>query len=120
MDESKLAVDLNELERVAELVHATVPPTPQHAWPKLRRRAGCTVWVKHENHTPTGAFKVRGGIVYFARLAEREPGIPGVVSAISGTVREIVTRAGRCADAIGQHAPCLNHPATGTAKPMPC
>ena len=37
-------------------------PTPQYAWPLLAQRAGCEVWVKHENHTPTGAFKVRGGL----------------------------------------------------------
>ena len=63
-----LSLDLSELERAAELVHRVVSPTPQYAWPKLRQRTGCTVWVKHENHTPTGAFKVRGGIVYLDRL----------------------------------------------------
>jgi threonine dehydratase len=84
MSESQLTADLIELERAAELVHATVPPTPQFAWPKLKRRAGCTVWVKHENHTPTGAFKVRGGLVYFDRLLRAEPGVPGVISATRG------------------------------------
>ena len=84
MSESKLSADLIELERAADLVHATVPPTPQFAWPKLRRRAGCTVWVKHENHTPTGAFKVRGGLVYFDRLLRAEPRVQGVISATRG------------------------------------
>src|SRR5262249_33228329 len=61
-----------------------VPPTPQYAWPKLKSRVGCTVWVKHENHTPTGAFKVRGGIIYLDRLTRSQPGIAGVISATRG------------------------------------
>jgi threonine dehydratase len=59
---------LAELEAAAQLVHRTVPPTPQYAWPRLAKRTGCEVWVKHENHTPTCAFKVRGGIVYMDNL----------------------------------------------------
>src|ERR1700726_3396489 len=73
-----------ELERAASLVHRVVPPTPQYAWPKLCRRAGCTVWVKHENHTPTGAFKVRGGLLYLDRLLRAMPDIRGIVSATRG------------------------------------
>ena len=84
MTESTLSLSLDELERAAELVHTVVPPTPQYAWPKLQQRAGCTVWVKHENHTPTGAFKVRGGLVYLDRLVKRLPAIRGVVSATRG------------------------------------
>lgn len=76
--------DLTELEQAAELVHQVVPPTPQYAWPKLKHRAGCTVWVKHENHTPTGAFKVRGGLVYLDRLRRAQPGTRGVISATRG------------------------------------
>jgi threonine dehydratase len=75
---------LNELERAATLVHRVLPPTPQYAWPKLGKRAGCTVWVKHENHTPTGAFKVRGGLVYLDRLLQAQPNLPGVISATRG------------------------------------
>ncbi len=75
---------LAELERATELVHAVVTPTPQYAWPKLARHAGCEVWVKHENHTPTGAFKVRGGLVYFDRLRHAQPDVPGVVTATRG------------------------------------
>ena len=75
---------LAQLERAAELVHAVVPSTPQYAWPKLARHAGCEVWVKHENHTPTGAFKVRGGLVYFDRLRHAQPDVPGVVTATRG------------------------------------
>jgi threonine dehydratase len=59
-------------------------PTPQYSWPKLRNRCRCTVWVKHENHTPTGAFKVRGGVVYMDSLTRSQPAIAGVVSATRG------------------------------------
>jgi threonine dehydratase len=79
-----LGTTLDELERAAAFVRHTVPPTPQYAWPKLRQRAGCTVWVKHENHTPTGAFKVRGGLVYIDRLQRATPGVAGIVSATRG------------------------------------
>jgi threonine dehydratase len=50
---------LTELEAAAELVRTVLPPTPQYAWPLLAQRAGAEVWVKHENHTPIGAFKIR-------------------------------------------------------------
>jgi len=75
---------MTDLERAAALVHRVMPPTPQYAWPKLSKRAGCTVWVKHENHTPTGAFKVRGGLVYLDRLCHAEPKTPGVITATRG------------------------------------
>jgi len=84
MSGSLIALKMDELESAAELVHRVVPPTPQYAWPKLSRRAGCTVWVKHENHTPTGAFKVRGGIVYLDRLTRSQPKVAGLVSATRG------------------------------------
>jgi len=79
-----VSFELQELESAAALVYRVMPPTAQYAWPKLRRRLGCNVWVKHENHTPTGAFKVRGGIVYVDRLCRSQPGIPGVISATRG------------------------------------
>src|SRR5262249_50540930 len=79
-----LSIDLNEIERAAELVHSVLPPTPQYAWPKLARRTGCHIWVKHENHTPTGAFKVRGGIVYLDRLTRSDPRVAGVITATRG------------------------------------
>jgi threonine dehydratase len=63
---------LPELEKVIPLVRASIPPTPQYAWPLLKAQTGVEVIAKHENHTPIGAFKVRGGIVYFDRL-KREP-----------------------------------------------
>jgi len=79
-----LSFELAELERAAELVHRALPPTPQYCWPKLSRRAGCTVWVKHENHTPTGSFKVRGGLVYLDRLVRSAPEVTGVITATRG------------------------------------
>jgi threonine dehydratase len=84
MSGSVLTFGLEELQRAAEVVHCVVPPTPQYAWPKLARRAGCTVWVKHENHTPVGAFKVRGGLVYLDGLVRADPRVAGVISATRG------------------------------------
>ncbi len=65
--------DLAELERAHEIVGQAVPPTPAHAWPLLAERLGTQVVVKHENHTPIGAFKVRGGLVYLDRLKRERP-----------------------------------------------
>ena len=84
MNSYETAFGMTELEQAATLVHRVVPPTPQYAWPKLKKRAGCTVWVKHENHTPTGAFKVRGGLVYLDRLQRVNPKALGVISATRG------------------------------------
>ena len=74
----------SELEAAAEIVYAAMPPTPQQRWPLLDARCGTPVWVKHENHTPVGAFKVRGGLVYFDHLCRSEPGVTGVVAATRG------------------------------------
>lgn len=73
-----------QLEDAADLVHRTVPPTPQYAWPLLASELGTEVWVKHENHTPTGAFKIRGGLVYIADLKASQPDVRGVISATRG------------------------------------
>src|ERR1041384_1178717 len=75
---------LAELEAAAALVHRVMPPTPQYCWPLLSRRLGAELWVKHENHSPTGAFKLRGGLVYLDDLRRREPEIAGVISATTG------------------------------------
>jgi threonine dehydratase len=79
-----MTMTIEELDRAAGLVYQVMAPTPQYAWPKLRNRIGCNVWVKHENHTPTGAFKVRGGLVYMDRLKRAQPGVPGIVTATRG------------------------------------
>ena len=75
---------LAELERASAIVHAVLPPTPQQRWPLLERRIGAEVWVKHENHTPVGAFKVRGGLVFFHELAASGLAVAGVVTATRG------------------------------------
>jgi threonine dehydratase len=74
----------DEVAAARATVAAFVPPTPQFAWPLLRQRLGMKVWVKHENHTPAGAFKVRGGMTYFDWLAREQPTLRGVVSATRG------------------------------------
>ena len=66
------------------IVHSVFAPTPQQSWPLLNRRMGAELWVKHENHTPVGAFKLRGGLVYFDALRRREPQCRGVVAATRG------------------------------------
>ena len=76
--------DLAKLEAAAALVHRVVPPTPQYCWPLLGERVGTEVWVKHENHTPIGAFKLRGGLVYLDDLRRAEPGVRGVITATRG------------------------------------
>jgi threonine dehydratase len=76
--------DLRKLERAQEIVGAAMPPTPAHAWPLLAQRLGTEVVVKHENHTPIGAFKVRGGLVYLERLKREQPNTPGIISATRG------------------------------------
>jgi threonine dehydratase len=72
------------IEDAARLVHAAIPPTPQYAWPLLAQALGTETWLKHENHTPVGAFKVRGGIVYFDRLRREMPSCRGVIGATKG------------------------------------
>ena len=75
---------LESLRAAAQIVYRQVPATPQYDWPLLSRHAGLTVWVKHENHTQTGAFKVRGGVLYMHRLKQRQPDCPGVIAATRG------------------------------------
>src|SRR6202049_3760367 len=76
--------DLQQLERAQNIVGAAMPPTPAHQWPLLSERLGATAIVKHENHTPTGAFKVRGGLVYVDRLKRERPHTAGLISATRG------------------------------------
>ena len=83
-----------QLEAAAELVHRTMAPTPQYPWPLLAERIGCEVWVKHENHTPTGAFKVRGGLVYLDDLAH-SGGTRGIVTATRGNHGQSIPFAAR-------------------------
>jgi threonine dehydratase len=75
---------MSELEEASKLVYQSLLPSPQLHWPLLSEHCGCEVWVKHENHLPTGAFKVRGGLVYINRLRQREPDLAGLVTATRG------------------------------------
>jgi threonine dehydratase len=85
---------LVELESVIPLVRASVSPTPQYAWPLLKAHIGVDVVIKHENHTPIGSFKVRGGLVYFERLKRRRPEVQGVVTATRGNHGQSLAFAG--------------------------
>jgi threonine dehydratase len=75
---------LAEVEAALPIVRAVVPPTPQFAWPQLAALTGAEVFVKHENHTPTGAFKLRGGLVYVERLKRARPQAIGIATATRG------------------------------------
>jgi threonine dehydratase len=86
---------LGELEQAHGQVQAAFAPTPQYRWPLLCGRVGAEVWVKHENHTPTGAFKVRGGLVYVGRLAEERAAPNGLISATRGNHGQSLAYAGR-------------------------
>jgi threonine dehydratase len=87
--------DLGHLERAHAVVGAAVPPTPAYAWPRLSERLGAAAIVKHENHTPTGAFKVRGGLVYIDRMKRERPNIAGLISATRGNHGQSLAFAGR-------------------------
>lgn len=100
---------LAELEAALPVVRAAVPPTPQYAWPLLCERLGAQVVVKHENHTPIGSFKVRGGLTYFDRLQRERPRVKGVVSATRGNHGQSLAFAGaRAGVAVSIVAPVGN------------
>lgn len=86
-----------ELEAACQLVARQMPPTPLHHWPQISARLGAEVWVKHENHGPTGAFKVRGGITFIDWLSRAHPDCPGVVTATRGNHGQSQARAARAA-----------------------
>jgi len=83
----------DEMREGLEIVRRHIAPTPAHHWPLLSARTGSEVWVKHENHTQTGAFKVRGGLVYMTKLKAAEPDCPAVISATRGNHGQSVARA---------------------------
>ncbi|MEG0967315.1 MAG: threonine dehydratase [Pseudomonas sp.] len=89
--------DLTALREAARLVRASVPATAQYAWPRLAERLGCDVWVKHENHAPTGAFKVRGGLLYVQWLLAQQPQVRGLVTATRGNHGQSMALAARTA-----------------------
>ena len=109
-------IQLHELEAAAALVHEVMPATPLYAWPKLAQRTASQVFVKHENHTPTGAFKVRGGIVYLNRLSAADPPVPGVISATRGNHgQSIAYAAARAGIAATVYVPKGNSPDQNSA-----
>ena len=87
--------DLADLAAATDVVRRHIPPTPQYEWPLLNEHAGSIVVVKHENHTPVGAFKVRGGLVFMDRLVRERPDVSGVVSATRGNHGQSLAFAGR-------------------------
>ena len=86
-----------ELDRATEVVRRHFGPTPAYPWPLLAREVGAEVWVKHENQTPTGAFKVRGGLVYTDRARRERPHVKGFVSATRGNHGQSLAYAARAA-----------------------
>ncbi len=87
--------ELARIETAAELVYRHMPPTPQYCWPLLCQRAGVEIWVKHENHTPIGAFKLRGGLVFMDSLKQRHPEVSGVIAATRGNHGQSIALAAR-------------------------
>ncbi|MDR3409915.1 MAG: threonine dehydratase [Formivibrio sp.] len=85
---------LTELEQAADRIYRTLSPTPQYNWPLLSQRMDAQIWIKHENHTPTGAFKVRGGLLYLGELCDKQRPI-GVISATRGNHGQSVGYAAR-------------------------
>ena len=104
-----------ELEAAQRIVYAAMPPTPQYAWPLLAEATGAEVWVKHENHTPIGAFKLRGGLVHMAMRKDRgETG--GVITATRGNHgQSIPFAASRVGIAVTIVAPLGNSPEKNAA-----
>lgn len=86
---------LDQIREARSLVYRHMPPTPQYVWPLLNQRLGAQVWVKHENHTPVGAFKIRGALVYLRRLLDQQPQLPGVIAATRGNFGQGVAMAAR-------------------------
>lgn len=86
---------LAAVEAAAALIRPVLTPTPQICWPLLAARAGTELWVKHENHNPTGAFKVRGGLTYMAELKASQPDTKGVIAATRGNHGQSIAHAAK-------------------------
>src|SRR6266404_3461988 len=95
---SEISSSLPTLEEIAEaqkLVYSLMQSTPQIQWPLLSRRLGAEIWVKHENHTPIGAFKARSAVAYAAELFKNSNGIKGLITATRGNHGQSVALAGQ-------------------------
>ncbi|MCG6901088.1 MAG: threonine dehydratase [Rhodobacter sp.] len=88
-----MKLDIEDLQAASALVYTQMAPTPQYAWPQLAARLGCEIWVKHENHTPTGAFKVRGGITFIDWVKRNHPDARGICTATRGNHGQSQARA---------------------------
>lgn len=84
---------LADLEAASSSVYEHMQPTPQYVWPQIAEHLEATVWVKHENHTPTGAFKIRGGITYIEWLRREQPKCSEIVTATRGNHGQSQARA---------------------------
>jgi threonine dehydratase len=87
--------DREAIEAAAEELRAVVPPTPQYLWPQVAAAFGANVWIKHENHTPIGAFKARSTAIYFSKSVQHQPGVRGVITATRGNHGQAVGLAAR-------------------------
>lgn len=85
----------DEIQGAQGLIYRYMPPTPQYSWPLLNERLGAEAWIKHENHTPVGAFKLRGALVYLEWLKKAQPQAQGVVAATRGNHGQGVATAAR-------------------------
>src|SRR6516225_2569132 len=102
---------LEQIEQAQQVVYRYMPPTPQYTWPLLNERLGAEAWVKHENHTPVGAFKIRGALVYLSRLLDQQPRLPGVIAATRGNFGQGIAMAARLFGVRAVIAvPCGNSP----------
>ena len=90
-----MQITLGDITAAARIVYAEMQATPQYRWPMLCERLGTELWVKHENHSPVGAFKIRGGLVYFAHLMQSGQVPKGVIGATRGNHGQSVGYAAR-------------------------
>jgi threonine dehydratase len=86
---------LDQIREAQEVLYRYMPPTPQYSWPLINQRMDAEVWVKHENHTPVGAFKIRGALLYMEWLKRTQPNLRGVVAATRGNHGQGVAMAAR-------------------------
>src|SRR5581483_9387980 len=86
---------VDEIREAQKLIYEVMSPTLQISWPLLNERLGTRTWVKHENHTPIGAFKARTVVVYAAELFRKQTGIKGLITATRGNHGQSVALAGR-------------------------
>jgi threonine dehydratase len=86
---------LAEIREAQDVLYRFMPPTPQYSWPLINQRLGAEVWIKHENHTPVGAFKIRGALIYTDWLKRTQPALKGVIAATRGNHGQGVAMAAR-------------------------